>query len=145
VTVAAETVSNQPGREWAPFKVESLTVRRDKPWFGPMRSIGKAAVPLCWEGYAVTVAFLLGFLSMRLVDDPNRRAIATALLVAAYGVIVFLTWEDPDAEVRRGWRERFWSRQTLVWLGVWLAIAAACVFAAYAASLWGYHRPSLLR
>jgi hypothetical protein len=120
-------------------------VRRDKPWFGPMRSIWKAAVPVSWEGYAVTVAFLLGFMLMRLVADLNRRAIATALLVAAYGAIVFLTWEDPDAEVRLGWRERLWNRGMLASLGGWLVFAAVLVAAAYAASMWGYHRPSPLR
>ena len=72
-------------------------MRRNKPWFGPMPSVWKVAVPLCWEGYAVTVAFVLALGLMKLVDDPIRRAIAMALLVAAYGAIVCLTWSsDPD-------------------------------------------------
>jgi hypothetical protein len=105
----------------------------------------RAAVPLCWEGYTVTVAFLLGMALLRLVDDLNRRAIATALLVAAFGAIVFLTWEDPDAEVRRGWRERLWNRGTLVWLVVWLVFAAVAVFAGYQSCLGCLHRPPPLR
>jgi peptidoglycan/LPS O-acetylase OafA/YrhL len=50
-----------------------------------------------WEGYAVTVALVLGMGLLKWVDDPVRRAIALALLVAAYGAVVFLTWSnDPD-------------------------------------------------
>ena len=109
------------------------------PW------IGKAMVPVSWEGYAVTVAFVLGLGLLKLVDDLNRRAIAVALLVAAYGVIAFLTWDDPDAEVRLSWRERLWNRQTLVWLAVWLVFGAVCVFAGYQSCLGCLHRPAPLR
>ena len=74
-----------------------LTGRPNKRWFGPMPSFGKAIVPVSWEGYAVTVALLLGFGLLKLVGDPLRRAIALALIVAAYGAVVFLTWgNDPD-------------------------------------------------
>jgi hypothetical protein len=63
-----------------------------------MPSIWKVAVPLCWEGYAVTLAFVLGLGLLKLVEDPIRRAIAAALIVAAYGAVVFLTWSnEPDA------------------------------------------------
>ena len=34
-------------------------MRRNKPWFGPMPAIGKLIVPVSWEGYAVTLAFVL--------------------------------------------------------------------------------------
>ncbi len=88
-------------------------------------------MPLCWEGYAVTIAFVLGLGLSKLVADPNRRSIAMALLVAAYGVVVFLTWENPDAEGGRRWRETLWNRQTLVWLAVLLALAAAMAAANY--------------
>jgi asparagine N-glycosylation enzyme membrane subunit Stt3 len=72
-------------------------VRRNKPWFGPLPSIGKAVIPVSWEGYAVTVAFVLGLGLLKLVDDLPRRTIAMALLAAAYGAVVFLTWRnDPD-------------------------------------------------
>lgn len=72
-------------------------MRRNKPWFGPIPSIGKAMCPVSWEGYAVTVAFLLGMVLLKLVDDVARRAIAMTLLAAAYGAIVVLTWSrDPD-------------------------------------------------
>ena len=69
-------------------------MRRYKPWFGPIPSIGKAVVPVSWEGYAVTVAFVLGLGLLKLVDDPVRRSIALALLIASYGAVVFLTWSN---------------------------------------------------
>jgi hypothetical protein len=73
-------------------------VRRNKPWFGPFPLLRKAVCPVSWEGYAVTVAFLLGMALMRLEADLTRRAIAIALLAAAYAAVVFLTWSnDPDA------------------------------------------------
>jgi hypothetical protein len=108
-------------------------------------SIGKAVVPVSWEGYAVTVAFVLGLGLSRLAPDPIRRAIAMALIVAAYGAVVILTWENPDAEAGRGWRATLWNRQTLVWLGVLLVIAAACVAAGYVSCLGCAHRPTPLR
>ena len=62
-----------------------------------MPSIGKAIIPVSWEGYAVTVALVLGLGLLKWVDDLPRRSIALVLLVAAYGAVVFLTWSnDPD-------------------------------------------------
>ena len=105
---------------------------RNKHWFGPIPSIGKAICPVSWEGYAVTVAFLLGLLLLKLVDDLTRRSIAFALMAAAYSAIVILTWGgDSDSRVRRSWRETLWNRQTLVWLAVLVVLAAACVAAGY--------------
>ena len=72
-------------------------MRRSKPWFGPMPLIGKAICPVSWEGYAVTVAFVLGLGLLKLVDDLARRSIAMALLAAAYGAVVFMTWGN-DAD-----------------------------------------------
>ena len=78
-------------------KAERLTVRRNKPWFGPIPSIGKAIVPVSWEGYAVTGALLVGIVLLPLVGDRQREIIAFTLLVAAYCAVVFLTWSnDPD-------------------------------------------------
>lgn len=72
-------------------------MRGNKPWFGPIPSIGKAIIPVSWEGYAVTIALVLGIGLLKLETDPIRRAIALALLAAAYGLVVFLTWSnDPD-------------------------------------------------
>ena len=72
-------------------------MRRNKPWFGPIPSIGKAICPVSWEGYAVTVALVVGVGLLRLVDDPARRTIAFALLVGAYCAVALLTWSnDPD-------------------------------------------------
>jgi cobalamin synthase len=97
-----------------------------------MPSIGKAIIPVSWEGYAVTVAFVLGFVGLiKFVANPIRGPIALTLWVAAYGAIVFLTWEDPDADGRRGWRETLFNRQTLVWLAGLLVLAAAFAAAGY--------------
>ena len=76
---------------------EALTVRRDKPWFGPMLSIGKVIVPVSWEGYVVTIALLVGMVLLKLyVHDPIRGSIAFGLMIAAYLAIVLLTWsKDP--------------------------------------------------
>jgi hypothetical protein len=73
-------------------------VRRNKPWFGPMLSIGKVIVPVSWEGYVVSLALLLGIVLLKLyAHDTVRGAIAFALMVAAYVALVFLTWsKDPD-------------------------------------------------
>lgn len=72
-------------------------VRRNKPWFGPIPSIGRAICPVSWEGYLATVALVLGLALLKFVDDNTRRAIAAALLAAAYVAVVFLTWSrDPD-------------------------------------------------
>jgi peptidoglycan/LPS O-acetylase OafA/YrhL len=106
-------------------------VRREKPWFGPIPSIGKAICPVSWEGYAVTVAFLLGMLLLGLESDLIRRSLALALLAAAYCALVILTWGDPDSEDRQGWRETLLNWQTLVWLAVLVALAAAMVTASY--------------
>lgn len=111
-------------------------MRRNKPWFGPIPSIGKAVIPVSWEGYVVTLAFVLGLGLLQLEVDRIRRSIAMALIIAAYAVVVFLTWEDPDAEGRRGWRETLWNRGTLVWLLVMLAFVAAYAVAGLNAC-WG--------
>lgn len=94
-----------------------------------MRSIGKATVPLTWQGYAVTVALVLGFGLLRLEADLVRRAIATALVVVAYGAIVVLTWGDPESGAPADWRAALFNRGTLVWLLVLAVIAAAMVAA----------------
>lgn len=117
-----------------------MTVRRDKPWFGPIPSIGKAICPVSWEGYAVTVALLLGMLLLGLEGDLTRRSIAIALLASAYGAIVILTWGDPEGPVSRDWRETLWNWQTLLWLAVLLALAAAFVAASYGCG-GCYHMP----
>ena len=53
--------------------------------------------PVSWEGWAATIAFLMGLLLLRLEGDLTRRAIAIALLAAAYCALVLLTWSnDPD-------------------------------------------------
>ncbi len=106
----------------------------DRPWFGPAPRLLKAAAPLTWEGWTVTVAFLMGLMLMRLVEDPLRRAIATGLVVLAYGAIVCLTWGDPDTGERLDWRRALWSRQAPVTLTVVLAVAAALVGTAYFAA-----------
>ncbi len=115
-------------------------MRRDKPWFGPIPSIGKAICPVSWEGYAVTVAFVLGLVLLALEGDPNRRAIAMALLAAAFCAVVVLTWGDPDGPAGRDWRATLWNWQTLVWLAVLLLLAAAFVAASYACG-GCYHMP----
>jgi len=118
-------------------------VRPNKPWFGPIPSIGKAACPISWEGYAVTVAFVVGLALLRLESDVIRRAIALALVIAAYTAIVILTWGDPEgAVVRRGWRETFWNRYTLVWLAVLLLLAGALIAAGFVGCGGCYHRPA---
>jgi disulfide bond formation protein DsbB len=100
-------------------------------------------IPLCWEGYAVTIALVLGFGLLQLEGDPARRAIAMALLVAAYGAVVFLTWSNdsdsdlPDLEVRRGWQRGIFSRRTLAWLIASLVFAAVFVAAGYGAAKYG--------
>lgn len=86
---------------------------------------------MSWEGYTVTVAFLLGMLLLRLEGDITRRGIAMALLAAAYCAVVVLTWGDPDSEGGRSWRETLWNWHTLVWLAVLLAFAATFVAASY--------------
>jgi drug/metabolite transporter (DMT)-like permease len=106
-------------------------LRRNKPWFGPIPSIGKAIIPVSWEGYAVTVAFVVGLGLLPLESDPTRRSIALALLAAAYCVVVILTWGDTDAEVRPGRRETLFNKQTLVWLAFLLVLTAALAAAAY--------------
>ena len=104
-------------------------MRKDKPWFGPMRSLWKAAVPVSWEGYTVTVAFLLGMILLGLESDPTRRSIAIALLVAAYFAVVCLTWEDPEAERGLDWRLAFFNWRTLVWVA-FLAVLCGAIIAA---------------
>ena len=110
-----------------------------------MPSLGKAIVPVSWEGYAVTVAFLLGFGLLRVEPDLVRRSIALVLLIAAYFAVVILTWDDPDAEVRPRWRDTLWNRETLVWLVVLLVLAAAFAVAGYEACAGCYHGPRPLR
>ena len=41
---------------------------------------------MSWEGYAVTVAFLLGLLLLKLVDDLTRRSIAFQLAPTQIGI-----------------------------------------------------------
>jgi hypothetical protein len=107
-----------------------------------MRSIWKVAVPVSWEGYAVTVAWFLGMSLLQLEGDLARRSIAITLLVAAYGVIIFLTWADPEGE-DRSWREMLWSRQTVVTLVVLVLFAAVFIGAVYlACRVGGCHRPT---
>jgi hypothetical protein len=96
-----------------------------------MRSFGKAAAPLTWQGYAITFAFLLGLGLLRLEADLIRRSIATALVVAAYGAVVILTWGDPASDAPRNWRRALFNQGTLVWLMVLAAIAAAVVAAGF--------------
>jgi cyclic lactone autoinducer peptide len=93
-----------------------------------------------WEGYAVTVAFLLGMALLQLEGERTRRAIAMALVAVAYCAVVVLTWGDPDSGVRQHWRETLFNRQTLVWLAVLLALAAAFV-AANVVCGGCYHQP----
>ena len=70
---------------------------RDKRWFGPMPALWKAAVPVSWEGYVVTIAFVMSLPLLKLAGDPIRASIAFTLIVVAYGAIVWLTW-GPDPE-----------------------------------------------
>jgi hypothetical protein len=97
--------------------------------------------PLSWEGWAVTLAFLLGMGLLRLEPDLTRRSIALALSAAAFCAIVVLTWGDPGSDVRPSWRETLLNRQTLVWLGFLLLLAAACVAAGFYGYRGGYHMP----
>ena len=97
----------------------------------------KPIMPVSWEGYAVIVALLLGMALLRLEGDPVRRAIATVLLAAAFCAIVALTWDDPDAEVRRSWRETLWNWHTLASLALMLAFAAVFVAAVFVAVSYG--------
>jgi hypothetical protein len=76
------------------------------------------------------VAFFLGMALLNLEADLTRRSIAGALLVAAFCAVVILTWGDPDGEVR-GWRETLFNRQTLVWLGVLVVLAALIAAASF--------------
>ena len=72
-------------------------MRRDKPWFRPMPSIGKMIVPVSWQGYVLTIALLLGMALLKVyVHDVVRAAIAFWLMIAAYLAIAYLTWsKDP--------------------------------------------------
>jgi hypothetical protein len=117
-------------------------MRRDKPWFGPTRWtpspwFWRPIVPVSWEGYAVTVALVLGMALLRLEGDATRRSIAIVLLAAAFCAIVVLTWSDPDAEVSRSWSETLRSWRTLVSLALMLAFAAAFVAAVFVAVSYG--------
>jgi hypothetical protein len=109
-----------------------LTVRRNKPWFGPIPFLGKGFVPVCWEGCAVTVAFGLGLGLLTMVRAPIQRSVAMALVVVAFGAIVLLTWEDPDTAARRGWRDRLLNKQTAIGSGLMLLLFAAIMATAYA-------------
>ena len=72
-------------------------VRPGKRWFGPLPVLGKAIYPASWEGWAVTVATVLGLVMLKLVDDPVRRGIAAVLIAGGYCAVVLLTWGD-DAD-----------------------------------------------
>ena len=87
--------------------------------------------PISWEGYVVTVAFVLSMGLINLEGDLTRRSIAAALLVAAFCAVVVLTWGDPDRAGRPSFRETLWNWQTLVWLLVLLALGAAVAAASY--------------
>ena len=106
-------------------------MRKDKPWFGPMRSIWKAAVPVSWEGYTVTVAFLLGMILLGLESDPTRRSLAIALLVVAYFAVVCLTWEDPEAGGGLNWRAALFNWRTLAWVAFLVVLGGAIIAAGY--------------
>ena len=74
-----------------------MSLRRNKPWFGPIPSLGKLVCPVSWEGYAATVVFVLGIGASKQVEDPTWRAVALALVAAGYCAVVLLTWDrDPD-------------------------------------------------
>jgi multisubunit Na+/H+ antiporter MnhC subunit len=88
-------------------------------------------VPLRWQGYAITFAFLLGLGLLRLEADLVRRSIATALVVVAYGAVVILTWGDPESDAPPDWRRALLNRGTLVWLLVLAVIATAMVVAGF--------------
>jgi hypothetical protein len=96
-----------------------------------MRSFGKAIIPLTWQGYAVTVAFLLGLGLLRLEADLARRSIATALVVVAYAAVVILTWGDPECASPPDWRTALFNRGTLIWLLVLVVIAAVMAAAGF--------------
>jgi hypothetical protein len=106
-----------------------------------MPSLWKAISPISWEGWTVTIAFLLGMGLLRLEPDVTRRSIALALIAGAFCAIVALTWGDPESDVRPSWRQTLLSRQTLVWLGCLLLLAAACVAAGFYGYAGGYHMP----
>jgi hypothetical protein len=110
---------------------EGSAVHPDKPWFGPIRSIGKAIVPLTWQGYGLTVALFLGFGLLRLEADLIRRSIAMALVVVAYGAVVILTWGDPESASPPNWRAALFNRGTLLWLAMLVAIVAAMTAAGF--------------
>jgi hypothetical protein len=78
-------------------------VRRSKPWFGPapfinpMTGIRSPIWPLSWQGVVVMFALILGLGMAKWGPDHVRGAIAAALVVVAFAVIVYLTWDrDPD-------------------------------------------------
>jgi hypothetical protein len=53
--------------------------------------------PRSWQGIAVTLALVAGFVMLKLEPHRTQGAIAFALIVVAYGVIVYLTWgRDED-------------------------------------------------
>ena len=120
-------------------------MRPNKPWFGPIPFLWKAVSPISWEGWTVTIAFLLGMGLLRVEPDLTRRSIALALVAAAFSAIVILTWGDPDSDVRPSWRETLFNRRTLVWLGLFALFAAvflaACIAAAFYGYAGGYHMP----
>jgi hypothetical protein len=53
--------------------------------------------PRTWQGVAVTLGLVAGLVMLKLEPDRPRGAIAFALIVVAYGAIVYLTWgRDED-------------------------------------------------
>lgn len=113
-------------------------MRRDKPWFGPMRwtpspLFWKPISPVSWEGWTVTVALIAGLVSLKLEPDPIRRGLAFSLMVVAYGVVVALTWADEDGQ-RLRLRQALFSRGTLRFLAGTILFVAVFIAAGYVAA-----------
>jgi len=67
-----------------------------EPWFGRKR-IGWGARPVTWQGWLVTVAFLVGVIAdARLLahSDTTLFVVVLVALAAIYLLIVWLTYGD---------------------------------------------------
>ena len=70
-------------------------------WFVPRR-YGYGATPATWQGWAITIAFILFALGvvLRLKDDP---LVQMAILLPAIAVLIVIT----ARKTRGGWRWRW--------------------------------------
>jgi hypothetical protein len=79
--------------------------RDDSEWFAPKRFGYGAGLPISWQGWALTIGYMVGVALLAIVLAPKRPLIFFALLIPI--TVAFTT--IAARTTRGGWRWR-WGR-----------------------------------